>query len=87
MGQSTLEYCSISLRRLAKEIGISILPSTNAKGKQSFSLELTMMMDTALGVDVATQLSMQNEYDMLMAERDELLMEKPKHIRCIAAIF
>jgi hypothetical protein len=46
-----------------------------------------MMMDTALGVDVATQLSMQNEYDMLMAERDELLMEKPKHIRCIAAIF
>jgi hypothetical protein len=30
---------------------------------------------------------MQNEYDMLMAERDESFMEKLKHIRRIAAIF
>ena len=29
----------------------------------------------------------ENEYDMLMAERDDSFMEKLKHIRRIAAIF
>ena len=32
-------------------------------------------------------LAMQNEYDMLMAERNDSFMEKLKQIRRIAAIF
>ena len=51
------------------------------------SPELAMMMEAALGVDAAPLLAMQNEYDMLMAERDDSFMEKLKHIRRIAAIF
>ena len=39
-------------------------------GKRSFSPELAMMMEAALGVDAAPLLAMQNEYDMQMAERD-----------------
>jgi plasmid maintenance system antidote protein VapI len=46
-----------------------------------------MMMEAALGVDAAPLLAMQNEYDMLMAERNETFMEKLKHLRSIAAIF
>ena len=49
--------------------------------------ELAMMMEAALGVDAAPLLAMQNEYDMLMAERDASFMEKLKQIRHIAAIF
>ena len=44
-----------------------------------------MMMEAALGVDAAPLLGMQNEYDMLMAERDDSFMEKLKHIHRIAA--
>lgn len=40
-----------------------------------------------LGGGVAPLLAMQNEYDMLMAERNESFMEKLKYIRRIAAVF
>jgi plasmid maintenance system antidote protein VapI len=46
-----------------------------------------MMMEAALGVDAAPLLAMQNEYDMLMAERNELFMEKLRQIRRVAAVF
>ena len=49
--------------------------------------EVDSMMEAALGVDAAPLLAMQNEYDMLMAERNESFMEKLKNIRRIAAVF
>ena len=83
-----LEYRGISQRGLAKEIGISYSTFNEMlNGKRSLSPELAMMMEAALGVDAAPLLAMQNEYDMLMAERDDSFMEKLKHIRRIAAIF
>ncbi len=83
-----LEYRGISQRGLAKEIGISYSSFNEMlNGKRSLSTELAMMMEAALGVDAAPLLAMQNEYDMLMAERDDSFMEKLKQIRRIAAIF
>ena len=83
-----LEYRGISQRGLAKEIGISYSAFNEMlNGKRSLSPELAMMMEAALGVDAAPLLAMQNEYDMLMAERDASFMEKLKQIRRIAAIF
>ena len=87
-----LEYRGISQRGLAKEIGISYSAFNEMlNGKRSLSRslspELAMMMEAALGVDAAPLLAMQNEYDMLMAERDASFMEKLKRIRRIAAIF
>ena len=55
-------------------------------GKRSLSPELAMMMEAALGVDAAPLLGMQNEYDMLMAERDNSFMAKLKQIRRVAAV-
>ncbi len=46
-----------------------------------------MMMEAALGVEAVPLLAMQNEYDLMMAERDDSFMEKLKQIRRIAAIF
>ena len=83
-----LEYRGISQRGLAKEIGISYSDFNEMlNGKRSLSPELAMMMEAALGVEAAPLLAMQNEYDMLMAERDDSFMEKLKQIRHIAAIF
>ena len=83
-----LEYRGISQRGLAKEIGISYSAFNKMlNGKRSLSPELAMMMEAALGVDAAPLLAMQNEYDMLMAERNDSFMEKLKQIRLIAAIF
>ena len=83
-----LEYRGISQRRLAKEIGISYSAFNEMlNGKRSLSPELAMMMEAALGVDAAPLLGMQNEYDMLMAERDNSFMAKLKQIRRIATIF
>ena len=83
-----LEYRGISQRGLAREMGISYSALNEVlNGKRSLNHELAMMMEAALGVDAAPLLAMQNEYDMLMAERDETFMEKLKKIRRIAAIF
>ena len=83
-----LEYRGISQRGLAKEIGVSYSALNEMlNGKRSLNPELAMMMEAALGVDAAPLLAMQNEYDILMAERDESFMKKLKQIRRIAAIF
>ena len=83
-----LEYRGISQRGLAKEMGISYSALNEMlNGKRSLSPELAMMMEAALGVDAAPLLAMQNEYDILMAERNASFMEKLKNIRRIAAIF
>ena len=83
-----LIYRGISQRGLAKEIGVSYSAFNEMlNGTRSLNPQLAMMMEAALGVDAAPLLAMQNEYDMLMAERDASFMEKLKQIRRIAAIF
>jgi len=83
-----LEFRGISQRGLAREIGVSYSTFNEMlNGKRSLSPELAMMMEAALGIDAAPLLAMQNEYDMLMAERNDSFMEKLKQIRRIAAIF
>ena len=82
-----LEYRKISQRGIAKELGISYSALNEVlNGKRSLNHELAMMMEAALGVDAAPLLAMQNEYDMLMAERDETFMEKLNKIRRIVAV-
>ena len=83
-----IQYRGISQRGLAKEIGISYSAFNEVlNDKRALKTELALMMEAALGVDAAPLLAMQNEYDMLMAERNETFMEKLKQIRRIAAIF
>ncbi len=83
-----IAFRKISQRGLAKEMGISYSAFNEVlNGKRSLSPELAMMMEAALGVEAAPLLAMQNEYDMLMAERNESFMEKLRQIRRVAAVF
>lgn len=82
-----LEFRGISQRGLARKLGISYSVLNEVlNGKRSLNPELAMMMEAVLGVDAAPLLAMQNEYDMLMAERNPLFMEKLKQIRRVAAV-
>ena len=82
-----LEFRGISQRGLAKELGVSYSALNEVlNGKRALNTELAMMMEAALGVDAAPLLAMQNEYDMLMAERNESFMEKLNQIRRVAAV-
>ena len=83
-----LEFRGISQRSLAREMGISYSVLNEVlNGKRSLNPTLALMMEAAMGVDAAPLLSMQNEYDMMMAERNESFMEKLKQIRRVAAVF
>ena len=83
-----LEFRGISQRSLAREMGISYSVLNEVlNGKRALNIELALMMEAALGVDAAPLLAMQNEYDMMMAERNESFMEKLKQIRRVAAVF
>lgn len=83
-----LEFRGISQRGLAGKMGISYSVLNEVlNGKRALNTELAMMMEAALGVDAAPLLAMQNEYNMLMAERNASFMEKLKNIRRIAAVF
>jgi addiction module HigA family antidote len=83
-----LEYLGVSQRSLAREMGVSYSVLNEVlNGKRALNTELAMMMEAALGVDAAPLLAMQNEYDMMMAERNESFMEKLKQIRRVAAVF
>ena len=83
-----LEYRGISQRGLARQMGISYSVLNEVlNGKRALNTELALMMEAALGVDAAPLLAMQNEYDMLMAQRNPSFMEKLRQIRQIAAAF
>lgn len=83
-----LGYRKVSQRGLAKELGISYSALNEVlNGKRGLNTELAMMMEAALGIDAAPLLALQNEYNMLMAERNESFMEKLKQIRRVAAVF
>ena len=83
-----LDYRGISQRALARDLGMSYSVLNEVlNGKRALNTELAMMLEAALGVDAAPLLAMQNEYNMMMAERNETFMEKLKSIKRIAAVF
>lgn len=83
-----LDYRGISQRALARDLGMSYSVLNEVlNGKRALNTELAMMLEAALGVDAAPLLAMQNEYNMMMAERNDTFMEKLKSIKRIAAVF
>lgn len=82
-----MEFRGISQRGLAKKLGISYSAFNEVlNGKRALNPEQALMMEAALGVDAAPLLAMQNEYDMIMAERNESFMERLRQIRRVAAV-
>ena len=81
-----LEHRGISQRGLARQLGISYSVLNEVlNSKRALNTELALMMEAALGVDAAPLLAMQNEYNMLMAQRNPTFMDKLRQIRRIAA--
>jgi addiction module HigA family antidote len=82
-----LEFRGVSQRGLARKLGVSYSVLNEVlNGKRSLSPELALMMEAVLGVDAAPLLAMQNEYDMLMAQRNPTFIEKLNQIRRVAAV-
>lgn len=83
-----LEFRGISQRSIAKDLGISCSVLNEVlNGKRALNTELAMLLCAALDVEPGPLLAMQNDYDMLMAERNKSFMEKLNKIRKIAAVF
>ena len=81
-----LEFRGISQRGLARQLGISYsVLNEMLKGKRALHTQLAMMLEAALDVPAAPLLAMQNEYNMLIAERDKAFMKRLKAIRKVAA--
>ena len=84
--RSEMARQGIKDQQLAKEMGISNqLISDLLNGKQRLDAELAMMLEAAIGLKASWLLSLQNEYDMLVAGHNESFMEKLQRIRQIAA--
>lgn len=81
-----LESRGISQRGLAKKLGISYsVLNEILNGKRALNTQLAMILEAALDVPAAPLLAMQNEYNILVAERDKSFMKRLKDIRKIAA--
>jgi len=82
-----LEFRGVTQRGLARQLGVSYSALNEVlNGKRALNTELAMLLAAALDIDAAPLLAMQNEYDMLMAERDESFMTRLRNIRRVAAV-
>ena len=83
-----LEFRGISQRRLASDIGVSpSLVNEVLNAKRSLNPELALLIGAALGLDPAPLLALQADYDLIMAKRDQSLMNRLSSISKIAAAF
>jgi addiction module HigA family antidote len=84
--KSEISRQDISIQELANEIGLSIHQINDLLNEKiSLDAELAMMLEAAIGLKASWLLSLQNEFDMVVAEQNESFMAKLQHIRRIAA--
>ena len=77
---------NISLSALSQETGISSYQINELLAERmKLETDLAMMLEAAIGLDASWLMTIQNEYDILMAQRDASFMERIRQIRQIAA--
>ena len=82
-----LESRGISQRRLANEIGVPASQLNEVlNAKRPLSTEMALLIEQALGIDAAPQLSLQMKYNLLSAKRNKSFLKRLKDIRKIAAV-
>lgn len=83
-----IEFRGISQRRIALEIGVSVSQLNEVlNAKRPMSPQLALLIGAALGIDAAPLLSLQTDYDIISAKRNESFVEKLKKIpRIVAAL-
>ncbi|MBR5101088.1 MAG: HigA family addiction module antidote protein [Bacteroidales bacterium] len=76
----------ITVQELATEMGLSIQQIIDLlEEKKRLDAKLAMMLEAAIGLKASWLLSLQNEYDLMVAVHNESFMDKLRHIRKIAA--
>ena len=84
--KSELTRQHIPVQQLATEMGLSGQQLNDfLEGKVRLDAELAMMLEAAVGLKASWLLSLQNEYDMLVAGQNESFIAKLLRIRRIAA--
>lgn len=82
-----IEYCGISQRQLAHEIGVSSsLLNEVLNGKRALNTQLALLLSVALDIDAEPLLRLQTKYDMLTALRNPSFMQRLDSIRKVAAV-
>lgn len=81
-----LECRGITQTKLANEIGVKVsLLNELINGKRDFTVEYSMMIEAALGIEADFWMNLQTAYNKGKAKRDRTFMDKIANIRRIAA--
>ena len=81
-----LECRGITQTKLAKEIGIKVsVLNELINGKRAFTIEYSMLIEAALGIDANIWMNLQTSYDKWNVQHDRSFMERLASIRRIAA--
>ncbi|MDH6341548.1 addiction module HigA family antidote [Parabacteroides sp. PFB2-12] len=80
-------FRGISQRKLAAEMDVSYTQLNEVlNGKRPVNTELALLLEAALGLDAEPLLKMQARYNMFVAKRDNLFMEKVNKVRKMTAL-
>lgn len=83
-----LECRGITQTKLANEIGVKVaLLNELINGKRNFTIEYSMLIEAALGIDADFWMNLQAAYDKAKVRHDPSFMARIANIRQIAAIF
>lgn len=82
-----IESRGITQTTLANEIGLKVsLLNELINGKRAFTIEYSLLIEAALGIDADFWINMQMSYDKARAKHDSSFMKRLSSIRRIAAV-
>ena len=83
-----IEYRKISQKKLASEMGVSYTSFNEIlNAKRPLNTELALLIEAALGLDAEPLLRMQARYNILVAKRNNIFIEKLKKVSKIAVVY
>ena len=83
-----IEYRKISQKKLASEMGVSYTSFNEVlNAKRPLNTELALLIEAALGLDAEPLLRMQARYNILVAKRNNIFIEKLKKVSKIAVVY
>ena len=83
-----IEYRKISQSQLAKQMGMSYkILNDILNERRPITTTTAMMFEAALGIPAYSLMSIQSEYNLQIASRDESFAERLAQIRKLSAVF
>ena len=83
-----IEYRKLSQKKLASDMGVSYTSFNEVlNAKRPLNTELALLIEAALGLDAIPLLQMQARYNILVAKRNNIFIEKLKKVTKIAVVY